>query len=45
MVRFFSSSPCQRFLYSILFFSDSPYSFLGSLFFCKRKKNSEKFSI
>ena len=33
LVRFFSSSPCQIFLYSILFFSGSPYSFLGSLFF------------
>nr|DAU78742.1 MAG TPA: hypothetical protein [Caudoviricetes sp.] len=37
MVRFFSSSPCQIFLYSMLFFSVSPYSFLGRLFFCKRK--------
>nr|DAS50795.1 MAG TPA: hypothetical protein [Caudoviricetes sp.] len=45
LVTFFSSSPCQTFLYSILFFSDSPYSFLGSLFFCKRKKNGEKLSI
>nr|DAI73215.1 MAG TPA: hypothetical protein [Caudoviricetes sp.] len=38
MVRFFSSSPCQIFLYSILFFSGSPIPFWGVCFFVKEKE-------